>query len=284
MNKTTNAVILLIITAILWSTGGVLIKFISWNPIAIAGMRSAIASLIMIAVVGKPKLTLSRVQIGGAIAYMATVVLFVLATKLTSAANAILLQYTGPIYVALFGRWYLGERTSRLDWITIGVVIAGMTLFFMDSLTVDGMLGNCIAIASGVAFAWLALFLRKQKAERPEDSIILGNWLAALIALPFMVSNGMPSTGSWMGLLLLGVVQLGLSYILYARAIRHVTALEALLIPVVEPILNPVWALLLIGEKPGKFAIIGGIIVLSAITLRGILVLKFQPRNVPIIQ
>jgi len=179
MNKTTSAVILLLITAVLWSTGGVLIKYVSWNPIAIAGMRSAIASLIMIAVVGKPRLTWSGVQIGGAVAYMATVVLFVLATKLTSAANAILLQYTGPIYVALFGRWFLGERTTRLDWITIAVVIIGMTLFFMDSLSSDGMLGNCIAIASGVAFAWLALFLRKQKEERPEDSIILGNWLAA---------------------------------------------------------------------------------------------------------
>ncbi len=279
MNKTTSAVILLLITAVLWSTGGVLIKYVSWNPIAIAGMRSAIASLIMIAVVGKPRLTWSGVQIGGAIAYMATVVLFVLATKLTSAANAILLQYTGPIYVALFGRWFLGERTTRLDWITIAVVIIGMTLFFMDSLSSDGMLGNVIAIASGVAFAWLALFLRKQKEERPEDSIILGNWLAAVIALPFMVSSGMPSGESWMGLVLLGVVQLGFSYVLYARAIRHVTALEALLIPVVEPILNPIWALLLLNEKPGAWAIIGGIIVLGAITLRGIIVLKHQHRQ-----
>lgn len=280
MTKTTNAVILLIITAILWSTGGVLIKFISWNPIAIAGMRSAIASIIMVAVVGKPKFTWSKVQIGGAIAYMATVVLFVTATKLTSAANAILLQYTGPIYVALFGRWFLGERTTRLDWITIAVVLGGMTLFFMDSLSSEGMLGNIIAIASGVAFAWLALFLRKQKNEKPEDSIILGNWMAALIALPFMFSNGMPSGSSWVGLLLLGVVQLGISYILYARAIRHVTALEALLIPVVEPILNPIWALLLLSEKPGFWAIIGGFIVLGAITLRGVIVLNHQQKPV----
>ncbi|MBI3259907.1 MAG: EamA family transporter [Ignavibacteriae bacterium] len=278
MTKTTNAVILLIITAILWSTGGVLIKYVSWNPLAIAGMRSAIASLIMIAVVGKPRITWSKVQMGGAIAYMATVVLFVTATKLTSAANAILLQYTGPIYVALFGRWFLGERTTRLDWITIGVVLGGMTLFFMDSLSSDGMLGNIIAIASGVAFAWLALFLRKQKNERPEDSIILGNWMATVIALPFMLTGGMPSGNSWIGLILLGVVQLGISYILYARAIRHVTALEALLIPVVEPILNPIWALLLLSEKPGSWAIIGGIIVLGAITLRGVIVLNHQQK------
>lgn len=276
MSSKLKATILLALTAVLWSTGGLLIKSVQWDPIAIAGMRSAIASLLLLALSGKPKFTWSRAQIGGAIAYMATVVLFVMATKMTSAANAILLQYTGPIYVALFGRWYLGERTTRLDWITIGIVLLGMGMFFMDSLSTEGMAGNLIAIASGVAFAWLALFLRKQKNERPEDSILLGNWLAALVAIPFMVSSGMPSTESWIGMGLLGIVQLGFSYILYAKAIRHVSALEALLVPVIEPILNPVWVMLFIGETPQQWAIIGGAVVLTAITVRGILTLRYQ--------
>jgi len=276
MSSKLKATILLALTAVLWSTGGLLIKSVQWDPIAIAGMRSAIASLLLLAISGKPKFTWSRAQIGGAIAYMATVVLFVMATKMTSAANAILLQYTGPIYVALFGRWYLGERTTRLDWITIGIVLLGMGMFFMDSLSTQGMAGNLIAIASGVAFAWLALFLRKQKNERPEDSILLGNWLAAVVALPFMVTNGMPSTESWIGMGLLGIVQLGFSYILYAKAIRHVSALEALLVPVIEPILNPVWVMLFIGETPQQWAIIGGAVVLTAITIRGILTLRYQ--------
>lgn len=276
MSSKLKATILLALTAVLWSTGGLLIKSVQWDPIAIAGMRSAIASLLLLALSGKPKFTWSRAQIGGAIAYMATVVLFVMATKMTSAANAILLQYTGPIYVALFGRWYLGERTTRLDWITIGVVLVGMGMFFMDSLSTEGMAGNLIAIASGVAFAWLALFLRKQKNERPEDSILLGNWLAALVAIPFMMSSGMPSTESWIGMGLLGIVQLGFSYILYAKAIRHVSALEALLVPVIEPILNPVWVMLFIGETPQQWAIIGGAVVLTAITVRGILTLRYQ--------
>ncbi len=276
MSPKLKATILLALTAVLWSTGGLLIKSVQWDPIAIAGMRSAIASLLLLAVSGKPKFTWSRAQIGGAIAYMATVVLFVMATKMTSAANAILLQYTGPIYVALFGRWYLGERTTRLDWITIGVVLLGMGMFFMDSLSTEGMAGNLIAIASGVAFAWLALFLRKQKNERPEDSILLGNWLAALVAIPFMATSGMPSTESWIGMGLLGIVQLGFSYILYAKAIRHVSAPEALLVPVIEPILNPVWVMLFIGETPQQWAIIGGAVVLTAITVRGILTLRYQ--------
>jgi drug/metabolite transporter (DMT)-like permease len=276
MSPKLKATILLALTAVLWSTGGLLIKSVQWDPIAIAGMRSSIASLLLLAISGKPKFTWSRAQIGGAIAYMATVVLFVMATKMTSAANAILLQYTGPIYVALFGRWYLGERTTRLDWITIGIVLLGMGMFFMDSLSTEGMAGNLIAIASGVAFAWLALFLRKQKNERPEDSILLGNWLAALVAIPFMVTSGMPSTESWIGIGLLGIVQLGFSYILYAKAIRHVSALEALLVPVIEPILNPVWVMLFIGETPQQWAIIGGAVVLTAITVRGILTLRYQ--------
>lgn len=276
MSSKLKATILLALTAVLWSTGGLLIKSVQWDPIAIAGMRSAIASLLLLALSGKPKFTWSRAQIGGAIAYMATVVLFVMATKMTSAANAILLQYTGPIYVALFGRWYLGERTTRLDWITIGVVLVGMGMFFMDSLSTEGMAGNLIAIASGVAFAWLALFLRKQKNERPEDSILLGNWLAALVAIPFMVTSGMPSTESWIGMGLLGIVQLGFSYILYAKAIRHVSALEALLVPVIEPILNPVWVMVFIGETPQQWAIVGGAVVLTAITVRGILTLRYQ--------
>ncbi|MFN8358557.1 MAG: DMT family transporter [Candidatus Kapaibacterium sp.] len=276
MSSKLKATILLALTAVLWSTGGLLIKSVQWDPIAIAGMRSAIASLLLLAVSGKPRFTWSRAQIGGAIAYMATVVLFVMATKMTSAANAILLQYTGPIYVALFGRWYLGERTTRLDWITIGVVLLGMGMFFMDSLSTEGMAGNLIAIASGVAFAWLALFLRKQKNERPEDSLLLGNWLAAVVAIPFIATSGMPSKESWVGMALLGIVQLGFSYVLYAKAIRHVSALEALLVPVIEPILNPVWVMLFLGETPQQWAIAGGCVVLTAITVRGVLTLRYQ--------
>jgi drug/metabolite transporter (DMT)-like permease len=262
-----RAIGFLIATAILWSSAGLLIKMISWNPIAIAGMRSAIATLVLLVFLRRPHLTWSSAQIGGALAYTVTVILFVLANKLTTAANAILLQYTSPIFVALLGAWFLGERATRLDWTTIFVVIGGMTLFFLDDLTTGGLWGNVCAIASGGTFACFVLFMRKQKNDSPLESVFLGNILTALIGFPFMF-EAMPSASSWVGLILAGVIQLGLSQVLYAAAIKHVAALEAILISVVEPILNPVWVLLVMGEAPGPWALLGGLVVLVSVTIR----------------
>ena len=262
-----KAIGFLIVTAILWSSAGLLLKMISWNPIAIAGMRSAIAAIVLLAFLRRPHMTWSSAQIGGAIAYTVTVILFVSANKLTTAANAILLQYTSPIYVALFGAWFLRERATRLDWITISVVMGGMGLFFLDDLTTGGFWGNVCAISSGVTFACFVLFMRKQKNDSPLESVFLGNILTALIGLPFMFQT-VPNASSWVGLILAGVIQLGLSQVLYAAAIKHVAALEAILIAVIEPILNPLWVLLIMGEAPGPWALLGGFIVLASVTFR----------------
>ena len=262
-----KAIGFLIVTAILWSSAGLLLKMISWNPIAIAGMRSAIAAIVLLAFLRRPHMTWSSAQIGGAIAYTVTVILFVSENKLTTAANAILLQYTSPIYVALFGVWFLGERVTRLDWITILVVMGGMVLFFLDDLTTGGFWGNVCAISSGVTFACVVLFMRKQKNDSPLESIFLGNILTALIGFPFMFQT-VPNASSWVGLILAGVIQLGLSQVLYAAAIKHVAALEAILISVIEPILNPLWVLLVLGEAPGPWAFLGGFIVLVSVTIR----------------
>lgn len=269
-----QALLLLVAAAVLWSSGGIIIKSIEWTPLAISGMRSLIASLVILVWVGKPRLTWSRWQIGGAIAYAVCCGLFVMATKFTTAANAIMLQYTGPIYVALFGRWFLHERTSGLDWAAIAVTLGGMALFFLDELSPDGTLGNVLAIVSGVAFAWLALFLRKQKDASPVGSVLLGNWIIALAALPFMLQSAPASFDDWNLLALLGVVQLGIPYILYTKAITRVSALEAVLVPVVEPLLNPLWVLLFYGEKPGRWAAVGAALVLTGIIGRAVITLK----------
>jgi len=267
MEKRYRAIIFLLIAATLWSSGGLLIKLVSWNPVAIAGLRSLIAVLILLVFFRHSRLSWSFYQIGGAVAYAVTVILFVVATKLTTAANAILLQYTAPVYVALLGAWFLGESTQWFDWTIIFVVIGGMVLFFLDHLTAGNLLGNGFAILSGLSFSFLILFLRKQKNESPLGSVILGNLLTGLIGLPFMFES-MPSPMSWVGLILLGVVQLGLSYVLYSEAIKHVTALEAVLIPGIEPILNPIWVFLILGEVPGKWALAGGFIVFISVTAR----------------
>lgn len=260
-----KAILYLVITALLWSLGGLLIKLVNANALAIAGTRSAIASLIIWMYLRKPKFTWSAAQIGAALAYTGTVIFFVVANKLTTAANAILLQYTAPVYVAILGAWLLKEKVKLYDWGAILLTIGGMVLFFMDSLDTGGIVGNIIALLSGISFALFTVFMRMQKDGSPLESVLLGNALTALIGLPFLFRN-MPDTKGWIGLLILGVVQLGVPYILYASAVKHLTALETILIPVLEPVLNPVWVYLTIGEAPGTMAFVGGAVVLVVIT------------------
>jgi drug/metabolite transporter (DMT)-like permease len=273
MEVRSKAILFLLLSAILWSSGGLVIKLVSWNPVAIAGLRGLIAMLVLLAYVRRPHFTWSFAQIGGATAFAITVTLFVVATKLTTAANAILLQYTAPVYVAFLGAWFLGERTRWFDWLIIVIVLSGMALFFFDHLTPGSQLGNVCAIVSGIGFASFVLFMRRQKNESPFETVVLGNLFTGLIGLPFMFGS-VPDARSWIGLVFLGVIQIGLSYVLYSEAIRHVTALEATLIPGLEPILNPIWVFLILGERPGKWALIGGFIVLISVTLRSLIAIR----------
>ncbi len=194
-----RAVLMLLATAILWSLGGLLIKWVDWNPVAIAGVRSLIgAAVIALIFRNELKFSGSFEQIGAAVAYAGTVVLFVVANKLTTAANAILLQYTAPVYVALFSPWFLGERARGNDWLSLAVIMLGMLLFFGDELSLDGYLGNGVALASGFCFAWLTLFLRRHREESAMSALVLGNLLAGLIGLPFMFQSVPDATG-WVG-------------------------------------------------------------------------------------
>lgn len=263
-----RAVLMLLATAVLWSLGGLLIKGVNWHPVAIAGMRSLIGGTVIALVFRRElKFTGSFEQIGVAVAYAGTVVLFVVANKLTTAANAILLQYTAPIYVALFSPRFLGERAQRNDWLNLAAIMIGMLLFFGDALSFSGYVGNGVALLSGFCFAWLTLFLRRHREQSVVSALLLGNLLAGLIGLPFMFQS-MPDAMSWGGLLLLGVVQLGLPYVMYALALRHIRAVEGILIPMMEPVLNPLWVFLLLGEAPGPSALLGGAMILGAVLFR----------------
>jgi len=263
-----RAVAELLAAALCWSAGGLLIKWIPWPPLAVASGRGLLAALVLALATRGLRFTWTRVQVGAAVAYALCTIGFVAATKLTTAANAILLQYTAPIWIALFGASVLGERTTRSDWWAVGVTLAGMLLFFADSLRWSGVLGNLIGVASGISFAAMTLLMRKQKQGSVTESIILGNLIAGATGLFWLVEAPGLNASGWVALLALGVIQLGLSYMLYARAIKHVTALEAVLIPVIEPILNPVWVMLFVGERPGPLSLCGGLLVLGAVTWR----------------
>lgn len=272
MKPRSTALLYLVSAAMLWSTGGVLIKWVPWNGLAICGARSAVTALMYWAILRRPRFNWSIAQIGGAVAYAATVLLYVSAVKMTTAANAILLQYSAPVWVALFGAWFLKERATWVDWLSVVAVFGGMLLFFRDGLRSVSLWGDLLAFFSSITIAWMTLFLRKQKDGSPLESMLLGNILAAGVGLPFtameLVWGHMPGVWGWVDLGVLGVLQVGLSYVLFTAAIKHVTALEAMLVSTLEPILNPVWAALLIGERPGPFALVGGLVVVLAITAR----------------
>jgi len=270
-NKKVSAIILLAVTAIMWSLGGLLIKSVNAHPLAISGTRSAIACLIILLYVKKPKFNWSFPQIAAGVTYASTVILFVAANKFTTAANAILLQYTAPIFVALLSAWMLKEKPKTIDWIAIVVVFGGMMLFFIDSIDTRGLVGNIFALLSGISFGLFTIFMRMQKDGSPVESVIMGNAITAIIGLPFLFIT-MPDTKGWLSLVVLGVVQLGIPYILFSKAIMIATALEASLITMIEPILNPIWVILVIGEIPGLFSIIGGIIVIVAVAVRCVIV------------
>jgi len=262
-----TSMLLLAVTAALWSIGGLLIKLIDASPLAISGARAAITSAVLLLYLRKPKFNWSFPQIGAAISSSATAILFVTATKSTTAANAILLQSTAPVYVAFLGAWLLKEKTTKYDWLTVAVVMGGMGLFFIDNLSTAGLFGNICALLSGISYAFFTIFMRMQKDGSPLESVLLANLITTVIGLPFLFRS-VPSATGWLWLLILGVFQLGIPSVFYSRAIKNATALEAVLIPVIEPILNPVWVFLILGELPGTSAFIGGAIVLVTVTVK----------------
>lgn len=274
-NPHRRALVLLAMCGVFWSTAGVLIKLVDWNVAAIWGARSLIAAAALWAVRRPSWRGISRYEWAAAVSLAATTGLFILANKLTTAANAILIQYSAPIWVALLGQWFLGEKATRLDWLTIVAVLTGISLFFMEHLTFDHVAGNLVAVAAGVAFAANAMCFRKVAvsgtAELPTDPLrpmLLGNLLGAALGVPFFLLGHGPGWTGWGALLALGVVQQAAAYLCYAWAIRHATALEAMLIPVIEPILSPIWVALAFGERPGPWALVGGVIVVGAVTAR----------------
>ena len=255
----------------MWSLGGLLIKSIPWPPLAISGMRGGIAAIVIYIYSRNDKITITKDKIIAACFYTLVVTLFVMANKLTTAGNAILLQYTAPVYVALFGYMFLGEKSTFIDWATIMILLLGLALFFFDDLSFDGYLGNVLAILSGMSFAGLTLLLRKQKDDSPSDSILLGNILTLVIGLPVIVGGTEFDLNSIILILLLGVMQLGIPYILYTTAIKHVTALDAIIFPIIEPILNPLLVFIVLGETLGAWSVFGGALVLSGVIFRAIL-------------
>jgi drug/metabolite transporter (DMT)-like permease len=264
-----RAIALLLLTALLWSTSGLFVKLLHWHPLSIFSARGIVASVVFLIWLRRVPLRITPFLAAGAAGYMGAQFLFILSTRLTTAANAIFLQYTAPIYVLIFGVWFLRERPRRIDWITMIAIFAGMLLFFGQDLTLDDLYGNLAGILGGVALAIMIVSTRAQKDSHPAQIFLIGSCLGGLIGLPSVLQETWSLADAAI-IVYLGIVQTGLAAVLYSIAIRHVPALESNLILMLEPVLNPLWVFLVVGESPAPLALVGGAVVLGAIAGRAI--------------
>jgi drug/metabolite transporter (DMT)-like permease len=271
MNTRKRSVIFLLIAILFLSTSGLLIKLSSWDAIALNGARSFIAAAVLWIYLRRPNFTWSRAQVGGAIAYAVMIITFVQATRWTTAANAVFLQFTAPLWVALFGIWLLGERPRRGDWAAMVTIAFGMLLFFGDELSSTGLWGNLLAIFSGMCMALMFIALRKQKDGSPVETVLLGNLIAGVIGLPFIIFGDQPVNAREISIILfLGIFQLGLPFIVVTLAAKQLRAIEQILIQSLEPILNPIWVFIFIDERPSPSALIGAAVVTTAVIVHAI--------------
>lgn len=267
--------------ALLWSTAGAGVKLCSLNAMQIAGGRSLIAAIVLFVLLKEVRATeLTRPILMVASAYAATVVLFVIATKQTTAANAIFLQDTAPLWVLVLSPWLLKEKPTRSELIAVPIFLVGLTLFFVDQLQPTQYVGNLVAIASGFAFALCIMGLRHIKASGIAATA-WGNVIAAVVTLPFVFSGPAPTSLDIGVLLFLGIFQLGLAYALFSKGVSQMPAVEASLLILIEPVLNPIWTFIFKGERPGRWAIVGGAIILAASIWRTVTPLLPGAKKVP---
>ncbi len=259
--------LLVLAAAALWSTAGAAIKSLGLNAWQTAGGRSLVAGLFLLMVVREGRVRPTLPALAVAVAYAFTTVLFVLATKLTTAANAIFIQDTAPLWVLLLSPWLLRERPTRGELLAIPLYGAGLGLFFLDELTSGQVVGNLVAALAGVAFAFSIVGLRRLRHDGPV-ALVWGNVLAAAATLPLWASGPLPTRLDLALVVYLGVFQLGLAYLAFSRGMTGTPAIEASLLVLLEPVLNPIWTFFFTGERPGPWAIAGGAVVLGATAWR----------------
>ena len=269
MNRN-RAILEMLLCAALWSIAGIFIKLIPWNSIVIAGLRSLIAGLVMFVYMRARGIgfTADRRSLAGGAALCLTLTCFVAANKLTTAANSIVLQFTAPMFIVVFSALFLKKRFSRADVLAVVLTMAGISLFFFDQLTPGHLAGNCVAIFAGMAFACYYMSLEGASESQRMSAILIAHGLTFLVGLPFtFVYPPELSAAPVACILVLGVVQLGIPYVLLGRASGACPPLACSLLGAVEPLLNPVWVFIFDGEAPGLWALIGGVVVVATITV-----------------
>lgn len=269
MKETARGTLAMIVTALLWSIGGIFIKLVPWNPLAIAGLRGVLGGLVMYVYLRargiRPVINKDSVKIAVALAGVCTT--FVAANKLTTAANAIVIQYCAPVYVLLYIAFVQKKKLRPLDFAVVPITILGVLLCFIGQMGKGRLIGDIIALISGMFFAAMFITSEGVSDQTRASGIMQGQFLTAIIGLPvFFATRPVFTAQAIGGILILGIFQIGIAYVLYSIAIKRASLLTCSLLAVLEPLLNPVWVFLFAGENPGAWSIVGGVIVVAAIT------------------
>ncbi|MCI9241784.1 MAG: EamA family transporter [Lawsonibacter sp.] len=263
------------LAAVLYSIGGLCIKLIPWGGMAINGGRTAIAlvviGLYLAATRHKPKMNLWVLV--GALAVCGTNILFSIANKLTTAANAIVLQFTAPIFVILFSILLFGKRPQKLDLLACGLVLGGVLLFFVDSLSAGGMLGNILALLSGVSYA--GVFMMNDMPDSDAiSSVFWGDVISAVVGLPFLGYEAEFTPNVLAPLLVLGIFQVGAAYILLTEGLKTTPPVTASLVSGIEPVLNPILVAVFYHEMIGPIALVGAMVVVGSVVLYNVVLAR----------
>ena len=273
--------------AALFSSGGALIKAVHFTGWQVASFRSVVAAATLFLLLREVRRRPTLKVLGIGVAYALTMILFVLANKTTTSASAIFLQSTAPLYVLLLSPWLLHEKIRARDVVFMVVLALGLGLFFVgfdpvSATAPNPKLGNVLALASGVAWALTIMGLRNLGREGESwgpAAAFWGNVFAALGCLPMALPLGPSSPTDWLLVAVLGVFQIALAYFFLLRGIEKVSAFEASLLLLLEPVLNPVWAWLVHGERPGSWSIAGGAVILLATLVKGWIDARAIPKS-----
>lgn len=270
MNNEKKAIIEMITCAALWSIAGIFIKLIPWNAFSISALRSLFAGITILIYIKikRYKIVFNRRTLLGGLLLGSVYTAFVAANKLTTAANTIVLQFTAPLFIVIFSALFFKQKIRRGDLIAVLCTLAGISMFFLDKLEGGYLAGNCVAILAGAFMGGMYMVIGEAKGEERFSALFIGQIIAFAIGLPSIIASKPDFSGlPVLYIIILGVLQLGIPYILYGKACEYCPPLACSLLGAVEPLLNPVWVLLFDGEKPGIFALFGGIIVVASVTL-----------------
>ena len=266
--------------SILWSFGGLCIKSIPWGAMSIIGLRAVLAAAVFIVYRRSVKIEFTPGNILAALCLSGTTILYVFANKLTTAAAAILLQYTAPIFIILMYLIFYRTKPKLSEAVAVGITMIGMLLFFAGHLEAGGMLGNMLAIGSGLAFAGVFVCNKRPDTD-PLQSVFLGFLINAVIGTPFAFFEATANLSAWGALVFMGIAQVGLAYLFFSKGIKKTPALLACLITALEPVLNPIWVALFIGETPGVYAAAGGVLIIVTVVSYNVWVELHSSKKLP---